>query len=206
MRNEKLGMINNHKSSIINRKPQFGFTLIELLVVILVIFSVGVLISSVLFSALRGTNKTNTIDTVRRNGNFAITQMSRMIRYAKSFNGVSTDGTSYTTNCIVTIPPSPTPTPTPVQYSYVRITSFDGGVTTFICNSSSIASQASTLVSLIDTQSVSITNCYFTCLQDSINSPPNIGVNFNLTQKGNPQFFEKKDSVNFQTSVSIRNY
>ena len=95
----------NHKSSIINRKWQLAFTLIELLVVILVIFSVGTLITSVLFSALRGANKTNTIDLVRRNGNSAITQMSRMIRYSQSFDGVSIDGTpgSYTTSCVLPI-------------------------------------------------------------------------------------------------------
>ncbi len=476
-----------------------GFTLIELLVVILVIFSVGVLISSVLFSALRGANKTNTIDTVRRNGNSAITQMSRMIRYSQSFNGVSTDGVSYTTcdgRPIVSVPlaissppprlgffpelanliqrfgnlgkkevsslfsklaiipqkvfaapaytsavladtpvsywrlgelsgttafdelnsnpgtitgdvrlgitgalisdankamtfngingsinvpdalnlritgnltieawvkplnrsnfyfivtkddlnypypyeyrleisngipnlllggtsaisflgtsapptdvwsyivvtvsgstvthylngslngsrtqvvsntdaakplriasrddnysffngsldeiaiynkaltaaqisnhyqlaitpppptptpppptptpppptptPTPGPTPTPTQYHYLKITGFDGGITTFICNGSTIASaSATTSVSLIDTSSVDASICYFTCSQNNIFSPPNIGINFSLTQKGNPQFFENKAKADFQTSVSVRNY
>ena len=67
------------------------------LVVILIIFSVGILIVSILFSALRGANKTNTIDLVRRNGNSAITQMSKMIRYSQSFDGVSIDNNTYYT-------------------------------------------------------------------------------------------------------------
>jgi len=187
-----------------------GFTLIELLVVILVIFSVGVLISSVLFSALRGANKTNTIDLVRRNGNSAISQVSRMIRYSQSLNGVSTDLVSFTTNCVPPpTPPPPTPTPTPIQYRYVQITGFDGGRTIFRCDpipASLLWEFASNSASLIDTNSVDVSSCYFTCSQDNLFSPQNIGIYFSLTQKGNPQFFEQKDSASFQTSVSVRNY
>ena len=183
-----------------------GFTLIELLVVILVIFAVGVLIISVLFSALRGANKTNTIDLVRRNGNSAISQMSRMIRFAKSFNGVSiNDPNNLNPDCTV---PASTPTPAPFQYSYVGVTSFDGGQTVFRClPGDGIAPIASNGASLVDTNSVSVSSCYFTCTQSDIFSPPNIGINFSLTQKVTPnQFFENKASADFQTSVSIRNY
>ncbi len=84
-----------------------GFTLVELLVVILVIFIVGGIIMSILYSAFRGATKTNTIDIVRRNGDYAVSQMSRMIRYSQSFGGVSTDGTNYVTNCsLLTYSPS----------------------------------------------------------------------------------------------------
>ena len=208
IRNKKIRTKSIIRNSLFIIRKSDGFTLIELLVVILVIFSVGVLIVSVLFSALRGTNKTNTIDTVRRNGNSAITQMSRMIRYAQSFNGVSTstDPSVYITDCTVR---APTPTPTPTQYSNVNITSFDGGQTIFSCppSASTIASiSATTSVSLIDTSSVDVSNCYFTCSQDSIISPPNIGINFTLTQKNTSNFFENKASASFQTSVSVRNY
>src|SRR3989344_3693289 len=105
IRNKKFRIKPIIRNSLFIIRKSDGFTLVELLVVILVIFSVGVLISSVLFSALRGANKTNTIDMVRRNGNSAITQMSRMIRYSQSFDGVAEalpDGSpgSYTTSCI----------------------------------------------------------------------------------------------------------
>ena len=104
-------------------------------------------------------------------------------------------------------PTPPPPTPTPTQYHYLKITGFDGGITTFICNGSTIASaSATTSVSLIDTSSVDASICYFTCSQNNIFSPPNIGINFSLTQKGNPQFFENKAKADFQTSVSVRNY
>jgi len=191
-------------------KSGAGFTLIELLVVILIIFSVGVLISSVLFSALRGANKTNTIDLVRRNGNSAITQMSRMIRYAQSFDGVSTDGTTYIPDCVVSTLPPLTPTPTPIEYSYVKITSFDGGVTIFSCSPPSPTPPpviASNGASLVDDNSVSVSSCYFTCSQNNKFSPPNIGIKFSLTQEGNPQSYENMvPPVSFQTSVSVRNY
>jgi len=102
-----------------------------------------------------------------------------------------------------TLTPTPTPTPTPTQYHYARVTGFDGGQTTFSCDTSGIASNSA---SLIDTSSVDVSSCYFTCTQSDTFFPPNIGINFTLTQKGNPQFFENKASATFQTSVSVRNY
>src|SRR3989344_583306 len=111
IRNKKFSIRSIIRNSLFIIRKSEGFTLIELLVVILVIFSVGILIASILVSALRGSNKTNTIDLVRRNGNSAITQMSRTIRYAQSFDGVSIDGTadSYTTSCVPQIGAIPAP-------------------------------------------------------------------------------------------------
>ncbi len=133
-----------------------------------------------------------------------------MIRYSQSFDGVSTDGVSYATTCSPTPTPTPTPTSTPAQYHYARVTGFDGGKTIFHCDKTDNVLNplgiASNSASLIDTSSVDVVSCYFTCSQNNIFSPPNIGINFSLTQKGNPQFFENRESASFQTSVSVRNY
>src|SRR6266540_3152776 len=116
-----------------NIKNSQGYTLIELLAVMTIIVVVGVIVAGILVSSLRGGSKSNVLDNVRENGNFAITQISKMITYSQSFNGVSTDGSFYTTNCapaVSTSPsPSPTPTATPTAYKYLKISSFDGGQT-----------------------------------------------------------------------------
>lgn len=179
-----------------NIKYQIGYTLIELLAVMIVMITVGVIVASILVSALRGTNKTNVIEDVRSNGNFTIQQMGKMIGFAQNFSGVSTDGTNYTTNC--TVPPSP-------QY-YIKIKSFDGKQTIFTCNLlANPPTIASNGASFLDTNKVALDSCYFTCSQINISEPPVIGIQFILSQKGTSGFFERKATIPFETSVIMRN-
>ncbi len=179
-----------------------GYTLVELLAVMAIVVVVGVIVAGILISSLRGGSKSNVLDSVRQNGNDAITQMSKMIIYAQNFNGVSTDGVFYKTNCTQAIPPSPSPTPAPIAYQYIKITSFDSGQTIFSCNGSTIASNGA---SLIDTSAVSLVLCSFTCTQTNFGQAPTIGINLTLSDNNPGNFAEKKASVPFQTSVTIRN-
>lgn len=192
--------------SILNSK---GFTLIEMLVAIGVFVVVGSIAVSILFSALRGTNKTNVITIVRQNGNYAISQMEKMIRNAKSFEAVSADlGYTWETVC------NPS-----THYRQIKISSFDDVETTFKCNDnnniSSVSASGAT-VYLLDTSSVSLPStiplpqnrCYFTCSRPDSVSPPIIGINFYLTDTSTTGFAENKASqsaILFQTSVQIRN-
>lgn len=179
-----------------------GYTLIELLAVIIVMVTVGSIITSILVSALRGENKTNATTLVRQNGNYAVTQMSKMMTFAKSFDGISTDNVSYDTNCVPSNPPAPTPTPTPTQYKYVKVSSFDGGQAIFSCEGNTIASNGA---SLIDITNLTVTNCYFMCYQSDIRSAPTIDINFTLT-RGSSGLFENQAAIPFETSVTFRNY
>jgi len=204
--------------SLISYHLSPGFTLIELVVSMMVLLVVGSVVGSILSSSLRSTNKTNTIATVSQNGSFAILQMAKMIQGAQSLNGVSTDGTNFV-SCVpaaVTI----TPTPTPSQYKAVKITSFDGGQTTFSCNGSSdtppntIASiSASSNMSLINTSSVSLeaSSCYFMCTQNSAVDYPVVQINFALREyspTGSVVLSERTASASaipFQTTIRVRN-
>lgn len=200
---------------------QLGYTLIELLAVITIVVVVGVIITGILISSLRGGNKSNVLDNVRQNGNSTITQMSKMIIYAQSFNGMS-DGTVdsngnrvYITNCTQIISPSPSPssppTPTPKEYHYIKITSFDGGTTVFGCNGlndippNTIASNGASMIDTTLETGVKVSSCSFTCSQDGYGFPPTIGINFTLSQNTTSSFAEKKAIIPFQTSVTIRN-
>ena len=186
----------NSKFKMQNSKLQFkiqkGFTLIELLVVMVIILAVGTIIGVILFSALRGTNKTNTITVVRQNGNYAISQMVKTIRNAKSFDS---------TNCAQG-----------TQYQSVRVTSPTEGQIVFSCDASTISSTSNgTTSSLLDTiTSVSLdaNSCYFTCTQNSSTDTQTIGIHFSLSQyqaSGSIVLPEKKAQIPFETSVSLRN-
>lgn len=179
---------------ILNSKK--GYTLIELLIVMVVLVTVGIIVAAIIVSSLRGTNKAKTLETIRKNGNYTIAQMSKMIEFAQSFQGVSSDGSIYTVVCS---------TPS-AQYKYIKITSFDNLRTTFVCDfSANPATISSNSASFIDTSEVVLASCYFTCQRTNISDLPVIGINFSLSQKSVSSFFENKASSSFQTSVIMRN-
>jgi len=178
---------------IINQK---GYTLIELLVVMIIMITVGIIVAAILVSALRGSSKTNTIDTIRKNGNYTILQISKMLEFAQSFGGVYDSSLgAYKTDCAN--PSTP--------YSSIKIISFDNQQTIFSCNmSSSPPTIASNSASLINTNEVLLTQCSFTCARN-VTVPPTIGINFTLSQKNTNAPFEKRETTGFQTSVILRN-
>mgnify|MGYP001591228979 CR=1 FL=1 len=191
------------------RNPEKGYTLIELLAVMIVVITVGTIIAGIIVNSLRGGNRSTNVNDIRENGNFALSQVSKMIIFAKSFDGVS-DGTTdangkliYTTNCTVAAPPPP-PTPTPIHYKYLEITSFDQGKTVFECNGARLASNGAELV---DTSTrYIITDCYIVCTQNNISVLPTISISFTLSKKTTSvSFAENNISIPFETSANFRN-
>jgi prepilin-type N-terminal cleavage/methylation domain-containing protein len=183
-------------------KSQKGYTLIELLAVIIILVTVGALITSILVTSLRGGNKSNNVNDVRQNGNYIVSQMSKMIAYSRSFDGVSTDGVNYVNDCTVVQPPAPTPSIAPVAYSYIKITSFDGGQTVFSCTGSSIASNGA---SLTNTTNLNVSSCSFYCSQTNVLAPPTVNINFSLSKINSGFFVENQTTIPFETSVTPRN-
>lgn len=175
-----------------------GYTLIELLIVMMVMIAVGVIVVNILVTALRGNCKAETQNNVRQNGNYTIAQITKMIQYAKVLNGISNDGSSYVTDCTV-----------PVSGNYLQITSFDGGITTFQCSTAVNCTDDPTIssnsASLLNTASVCLKSCNFTCSQSSALSPVTIGINFTLSQKNENSFAECRAEIPFETSVTMRN-
>lgn len=183
-----------------------GYTLIELLAVVLILTTVGGVVTAIVATSLRGGNRSTTVNEVRQEGNFTITQMTKMIRYAQGFDGVSVNGVNYNTNCITS---TITPTPIPAQYKYLKFTNFDGGTTVFSCednaiNPKKIASNSSNLISS-DNVTVVDDTCYFICRQDNSALPPVIDIYFTLTASGSSGLVENKSTVPFSTSVIFRN-
>jgi prepilin-type N-terminal cleavage/methylation domain-containing protein len=187
-----------------------GYTLVELLVVIIILVSIGTIISSILTSVLRSSDKSITTENVRVNGDFAITQMSKMITYAKEFEGVSTDGSSYSASCV-------TSGGNPPAYKFLKIKSFDDGTTIFACDDqvwaaapynypATIASESSSSTAPIFLADPSMdATCHFNCSQTDLSSPIEIDIFLDLKAKSQTLFSENQADVPFQTSVIIRN-
>jgi len=174
-----------------NENLEKGFTLVELLVSMIILITVGTIMVSILVSSLRTGNKSQAINEVRQNGNYAITQMSKTISYAKIFNGLSTDGTNFVTTCDGSI-----------SYKYIQITSFDNSVTSFSCGDSAILSNGSPLTN--SDVSLKANSCSFICTKTA-SGPPIIDIKFTL-QEGVNSLIENQSFIPFETSVTLRNY
>jgi prepilin-type N-terminal cleavage/methylation domain-containing protein len=196
---------------IVKTKESKGFTLVELLVVVAVIGSISAIIAGVVASTLRGTNKTSTVNNVRENGNYAVSQISRTIKYAKTIEGASLDGNP-PWECQA-MPFPLTPTPTPIRYKAVKTIDFNGVETTFSCNNSADTPSltiASNNDSLISADTIALptpvsTFCFFTCVKERITDSPSIGINFTLTSKTVSNLVETQASVRFSNLIKGRN-
>lgn len=165
-----------------------GFTLVEVLVVISLIGIIGTLVVAVLSITLRGSQKADVIAVTRQNGNLALSQMTKQIRFAKSIDSPS--------SCI----PSVTSTS-------ITITSFtDGDQTTFACPTSLDSGITSNSASLMDANAVSVESCSFICSQANSQDPPTVTIEFTLIPFVENQFTEAQTSLPFQTSVTMRNF
>ena len=170
------------KKKVINQK---GYTLFELLTVIGILSVVGALVVSIIFVSLRGAKKSDLIETLRQNGDTAMTQMVKQIRYAGS----------------LTTPASCVPSTTTSSITITSLTS--NAPTTFTCSTSTISSNSA---SLMDTNSVSVSSCSFTCTQSTLDDPPSINIQFTLIPKTQGTLVETKATIPFQSSVTMRNY
>jgi len=178
-----------------------GYTLVELLVVIIILVVVGTIVASILTSVLRSSNKSANTEVVRSNGNYAISQMSKMITYAQRLEGISANAafSENQTDC-VGISSS-------TKYYYLKIKSFNTGVTTFGCTGSQIIatqSAAETTTNFLVDPSLDA-NCYFNCTQESAAAPAKVDIFLDLKAKSSAVFSESQAEIPFETSVVIRN-
>lgn len=175
-----------------NKEQKFrGYTLIELLAVITLLGAVGTITFGILLSSLRGSNKSESVTTLQQNGNYALSVMSRMIRFSQKI----TDPASCYSG----------PTPTPVQTTQITIQNLDGNTTTFSCDGMPDGSIASNGASLIDTSATSVTSCSFTCMQATNYAIPSVTIDFTLNKKNSNNLTENNSPTHFQTTVTLRN-
>jgi type II secretory pathway pseudopilin PulG len=194
----------NFQFSIFNsERSQKGFTLVELLASVIVLVAIGSIIAGIITTSLRGTNKANTIENIRQNGNYALNQISKDIEYAQPFDGKNTglgnldnDGNIiYTTSC----PFSSSPT----SYSLISVESTNNKRIQYKCTSSELSANG---VLLIDANSVSLNSCSFSCIKNQITDIPIVKIKFELSSGNSNGLAENSGSITFETSVTMRNY
>lgn len=170
-----------------------GYTLIELVVVAGILGIIGVVSVSLFLSTLLGGGKSTALNDVRSNGDYAITQMERMIRSARYL--VSTCEEDMTS---------------------LEIKNPDGGNTIFTSTEEGyIASNSGTLTGILTADDVlladpnevlSVGIIDFDCVQSSPKAPEVITINFTL-QKGDSGTPNRDYAqADFSTSVQIRSY
>jgi hypothetical protein len=161
--------------------------LVEMLLAVGLFVVVGVVVLSVFFVSLRGSKKSDLLVVVRQDGESVLSQMEHMIRFAKSLDSPS--------SCV----------PSSVGLSSITVSSFDGGQTVLTCPSGSGAISSNS-ASLVDTTSVVVSSCSFSCTQSSLSNAPIIGISFVLSQATTSNFVEGNVSIPFHTSIQMRNY
>jgi prepilin-type N-terminal cleavage/methylation domain-containing protein len=157
-----------------------GFTLVEIMIVVGILGIIAVVGSGTFFSILRGSTKTKTLQLVKQNGDYAVSVMERMIRNAKSVSGGG---------------------------SSITITNPDGETTDFSCSGSpaTIASNSASLMSS-EVKVNDCTNIFTVTPGEAGIRPAVVKINFSLSQAGTPSRPEEQTSVNFQTTITLRNY
>ncbi len=202
---------------ILNNKK--GYTLVELLAAMILLIIVGSIMAAIIVISLRGSNRSTNVNDIRQEGNFALSQMTKMITYAQSFDGISDGATDengnlvYTKNCTLN--------PQTHIYKYFKISSFDQGKTTFICNddltgnliasygaslvrASNAGNDSASFVQYFNEAKYTVSACSFTCMQENSSVTPTIGISFTV-QKPDTTIVENKVSLDFDTTVGFRN-
>src|SRR5688572_16671152 len=172
-------------------KKQFskkrGFTLIELLISIALFTAVSTIIMSILFTSIRANRKSEVIVGIKQIGNTAMTQMVNNIRYARTLD-------------------DPTDCTTSITQDSITVTGFDYGQTEYSCPAISGDTISSNSASLIDSNVATVSQCAFSCSQQTLSDAPTITIQYILTPAGQSDLTETTGNVAFQTSVNLRNF
>jgi hypothetical protein len=157
--------------------------------------------------------------------------MSKMITYAKSFEGIASTQDDIEEGAVTYHTQCDNPSS---MYNLLKVRSFDEGVTTFMCDSTNnfIASLAGSLDTIPSVDNINdleaalspkqityltdykrffVPACYFKCIQDNVTLPPVIEIhftisNFDTNKQGDSPLVENNVTIPFETTVGFRNY
>lgn len=190
------------RSFCINQQPTTnnlqlteGFTLIELLVVVALVGLLGTITTQVFILGMQSQGKTEVIKEVKQNGDFVLSVMESMIRNAIDLEVPEALCNNTNLNQLTILNP-------------------DGFTTTFDCSSTAqIASISGTLTAVIPTgipltgSRITVPNCVFrvVCPNPPV-SPKYVYISFTVAQQGAISSPQNSSSLDYQTTVSLRNY
>lgn len=175
-----------------------GFSLIELLVGIAIIITATTIVLSIIVSSFRISSKTTSNSVIRQNGSYAMSQMSRMLQFADSFEGAgdvdaATPDVQYQPLC----------SDSGDQYNYLKI-KYKGLQKVLSCTNSGIAIDGNSIIDSTGKISVVPDSCSFICSQTP-GSGPVIRIDFSLKYGSETSSPEKSANTDFSTTVKMRN-
>lgn len=173
----------------IKKKKINGFTLIEILVVLGLLVVASVIGANMFFTTFRSSAKTKALTVVKQNGDYALSIMERLIRDSQEVITNSDDSL-----CAVGM-------------NKIKIKRSDNSEIEFACLNEGTATGyiASNSARLINSE-VKLDNCYFNCSTQGEFYPQSVTINFTLSQAGESARIEEQASVDFQTTVTTRNF
>ncbi|MBI3955622.1 type II secretion system protein, partial [Candidatus Gottesmanbacteria bacterium] len=169
-----------------------GFSMIELLVVVALIGIIGTITTQVFILALQTQVKSEIIKEVKQNGDYALSVMESMVRNSTDILSISCNETS----------------------SQLTIQNPDGFNTVFDCTGSNISSISGSESILptptgapLTNSKVKVSSCTFRviCPTPPIN-PKYVYIEYTVSQAGAGTGPKDTSSLNYQTTVSLRNY
>ncbi len=176
-------------------KKNKGFTLIEVLVVIGIFIVLTTVVLSVLITVLRGSKQSDSIILVRQNGEHAMNQMVKTMRFSGSLDYPRPLGGT-----------PPVCSGSGITTQSVQVTSLTLIQDTFSCPSNFNYPNFIALngTRLTNSNTVVVKSCSFVCTQPT-GGPPTIGISFTLSKVNSSGLTEGNSSSSFQTSVTLRN-
>ena len=169
-----------------------GYTIIELLAVISILIIISGVITGILYSTLRGSNKVKITTELSQNGTYALSLINSAINDSRNITQVAGQDIN---DC--------TAAPSGTSLTLKRL---DGGTTLLSCSNGTISSNSAALINT-DQVKVVDNSCLFSCSQQASDpyAFPIITVKFALSDK-NAVGSESQGSATFQTSASLNNY
>lgn len=191
MKNSKY-RIRNFKFGMEVSSLNAGFSFIELLVVIVLMGIVGIIISQIFILNVRSQGKSETLKEVKQSGDFALSVMESMIRNAADIRQTSCN----------------------INTQTLSIVNQDGYETQFDCSdgvqiaSISAYEQPDSNVSVpLTSNRVTLNTCIFrvVCPTPPL-SPKYVFLYYTLSQAVQDVAIEQQAQVEYQTTISLRNY
>jgi len=188
-----------------NHKNNKGFSMIELLVGMAITVTTTTIVLAIVMSAFRISSKAAVADNARQNGNYAVNRMIKMIQFADSYNGGTTNtgngaglGTLSTT-CLGNIYKA-------INITYnneEKVLQCRGGNSIYLVSDRDDRSKDE---ELINSRGIAVSECSFTCLSVRGATSPVITIKFDLKVGNDSTAIEKRTSIiPFRTSVKMRN-
>jgi prepilin-type N-terminal cleavage/methylation domain-containing protein len=166
-------------------KKGSGFTLIEVLIAVVALAILITVGSTLFFSILKGSTKTQVLAEAKQNGDYALGVMERSLRNAQDIEDYDT-----------------------VNGRWLEVVNFDGGTTRFECDliSAALTQEGNRLIN----ENLQVNDCdhvFTVTFGSSEMVPPQVEINFSISQAGATDRPETEGiRVDFQTMVVLRNY